>query len=441
MKNHAALPVAYIRRSARSRTDPGDISREFQIEKVRALAGEDVDRLVIVDQDWGKSASTDKTDTRLAFMQLLEDVEAGRVSALYAYSTDRLARSVEWAAKLLNYCRRARVPIVTSEGRFDPDNHMTDQLFYFQAMQNEGYSRQASQKRRATVAIQKARGDVLGQKPYGMLPGENAQVVVDAFREAGSYHGAVRLLIERGVLSRRGHLGQTWQASTVRRILQREAPELVPVRPAMGSRTVATQRFSRLLVCPHDGAILTTMPRRDASPAYLCRAGHRSPRGRHPSPWSVAETRILPWAKEEAAKVQRLDVTWDEEAREASEAAIDRVNAKRTRWLEMYAEGEIDKAERDRRLAAIEKERADLESIRRIKSFTLRQGIDWTAPPGVINARLRELWRSIRLAYVLPGGEDPTEKPKLVPVEAEWIITPEELAAQDEEVNLRLQEV
>ena len=34
-------------------------------------------------------------------------VERGEVSALYAYSTDRLARSVEWSARLLNACRRA----------------------------------------------------------------------------------------------------------------------------------------------------------------------------------------------------------------------------------------------------------------------------------------------------------------------------------------------
>lgn len=432
-------PVAYIRRSARSRTDPGDISREFQVEKVRSLAGPDADQLVVIDQDWGRSASTDKTDQRLAFLRLLADVEAGEVSALYAYATDRLARSVEWAARLLNACRRAHVTIFTSEGRFEPDNYMTDQLFYFQAMQNEGYSRQASQKRRATVAIQKARGDVLGQKPYGSLPGEDAQAVVDAFREAGSYHGAVRLLIERGIPSRRAHLGQTWQASTVRRVLLREAPGLVPIRTQSGSRTIATRIFSRLLVCPHDGTIMTTMGRSDASPAYLCREGHRAPRGTHPRPWVVAETRILPWAMAEADKVQRLDVTWDEQARSASEAAIDHVNAKRFRWLEMYAEGAIDKADRDRRLAEVERERADLEAVRRIRSFTLRQGIDWTAPPGVINARLRELWRSIRLAYVLPGGQDPVAKPALVPVEAEWIVTPEELVAREEAAEQRLQ--
>jgi hypothetical protein len=47
------LPHAYIRRSSRSRSDPGDISREFQTETVRALAERDAN-LVILDGDWGK---------------------------------------------------------------------------------------------------------------------------------------------------------------------------------------------------------------------------------------------------------------------------------------------------------------------------------------------------------------------------------------------------
>ena len=132
---------AYIRRSLRSRSDPGDVSRDFQVDKVVELAGPDAANLDILDGDWGRSGATDKTAKRLDFLALLEAIERGEVTAVYAYASDRLARSVEWSARLLNACRRAGVPIVTSEGRFEPDNPMTDQLFYFQAMQNEGYCR------------------------------------------------------------------------------------------------------------------------------------------------------------------------------------------------------------------------------------------------------------------------------------------------------------
>ncbi|HET7070138.1 MAG TPA: recombinase family protein [Nocardioides sp.] len=418
-------PVAYIRRSARSRSDPGDVSREFQTEKVRELAGADGDRLRIIDQDWGRSAATDKTDKRLAFLGLIDDVEAGRVNALYAYSTDRLARSVEWAARLLNACRRARVPIVTSEGRFEPDNAMTDQLFYFQAMQNEGYSRQASDKRRATVAIQKARGQVIGRKPYGAMPGEDAAAVVQAFKDAGSYIGAVRLLNERGISPRMADHGFGWAPPTIRRVVLREAPDLVPVRPQRGARTLATSRFSRLLVCAHDGSILTTQPRTKESgaPSYICRVARFERNGKHPRPYIVSESFILPWAQREAARIQRLDVTWDEASRQASEERVANLNAKRMRWLEMYAEGDIDKETRDRKLGEVEAEREGLETIRRVRTFTLRQGIDWAAPAATVNARLRELWKAVILG------------PDMRPVRAEWVVTPEELEAEDIALN------
>ena len=64
----SARPVAYIRRSARSRSDPGDLSREFQVDKVRQPAGSDGPTLAIIDADWGKGAATEKTDQRLAFL-------------------------------------------------------------------------------------------------------------------------------------------------------------------------------------------------------------------------------------------------------------------------------------------------------------------------------------------------------------------------------------
>jgi hypothetical protein len=116
-------------------------------------------------------------------------------------------------------------------------------------------------------------------------------------------------------------------------------------------------------------------------------------------------------------------VTWDETSRDAAEEAVTKLNTKRTRWLEMYAEGEITKVERDIRLADVEAQRRELESIRRIKSFTLRQGIDWTAAPSEVNSRLRELWRSVKLG------------PDMLPVEAVWIVTPEELEDQDAAID------
>lgn len=37
---------------------------------------------------------------------MLDDIEAGRVSTVYAYAEDRLARDVEASVRLLNACER-----------------------------------------------------------------------------------------------------------------------------------------------------------------------------------------------------------------------------------------------------------------------------------------------------------------------------------------------
>jgi DNA invertase Pin-like site-specific DNA recombinase len=389
MKN-SARPVAYIRRSSRSRNDPGDLSREFQVAKVHELARQDAARLDVRDQDWGRSAATDKTARRLAFMSILEEVERGEVSALYAYSTDRIARSVEWAARLLNACRRAGVPIVTSEGRFDPDNAMTDQLFYFQAMQNEGYSRQATQKRRATVERQRARGARLGIAPYGSLPGEDLAPIIAAYREAGSCYGAARILNDAGARTRRGAL---WSSKVVGDVLEREGVAYRR-RPRPGVKAEADWITYRLLTC-HCGNTMTAMDRR--SPRVTCYKARHDPE--HPKPFGISEAKLLPALQAEAARFRPPEAVEmpasDQEARAA-------LATKREGIGDAYAAGAYGKvgsaeakARLGDRLAELEDAETRLDAERVITSIPA--AVDWWWPPRAINAVLRALWSEVQL--------------------------------------------
>jgi len=385
-----ARPVAYVRRSARSRHDPGDLSREFQVQEVRRLAGDDASALDVRDQDWGRSAATDKTDRRLAFLAILEDVERGEVSALYAYATDRLARSVEWAARLLNACRRAGVPIVTSEGRFDPDNAMTDQLFYFQAMQNEGYSRQASQKRRSTVERQRARGTRLGIAPYGAMPGEQLEPIIEAFRQAGSCYGAARILNAAGSRTRRGAM---WTSKVIGDVLERAGIQYRR-RPKPGVKAAADWITYQLLTCPC-GHTMTSMDRR--SPRVTCWRARHDPS--HPRPHGIAESKLIPALQAEAARLRPPDAV---ELAAANEDARSALSSKREGIGDAYAAGAYGrvgsreaKARLTDRLVEIDAAEDSLDA--RMTITAVPPAIDWTWPPRELNAVLRALWSRVEL--------------------------------------------
>lgn len=394
-----ARPVAYIRRSARTRSDPGDVSREFQTETVRRLAGDDGPTLTILDGDWGKSAATDATDKRLTFLALMESIERGDVTSLYAYSTDRLARSVQWSARLLDACEKAGTTIVTSEGRFAPGDDMARTLFQFQAITNENYSRQAKRKAQSTVATRRASGKKLGQPYYGSLPGESLEMVISTFERIGSYNGTATALNDMGLPSRRGR----WGHASVQRILEREGR--VPRLGTRGAKARAPHVFHRLLQC-HCGHVLTGSLRAADRQGrrltiYRCLRAESTPdHGKK----SVAEDVVLKWARVEAERyvLPEAVIAGDHAGRRAAiEGRFERAN-------ELYIAGEID---RDRCESEKAKARADLAALDDAEAITEVGPIDWdNTPPADLNALLRAYWREVRLDE------------QMRPIEANWRI-------------------
>lgn len=415
-------PVAYIRRSVSRRNDPGDVSRQFQTDKVRELAGADAAELVVIDQDWGRSAAGDKTDKRLAFLELLASIERGEVSTLYAYSSDRLARSVRWAAQLLDLCETAGTTIVTGEGRFAPSDDMARQIFHFQAVQNEGTLRQMTAKARSGVAARSARGDALGRPPYGYTfgrddtgrvilapdPQQPLPPVLDAFTEAGSFNAAARLLNERGMPAPRG---DKWAGNVVNKIIRRERPGLVPrLRSEARVAPMGSHRFSRLLRCPC-GRILTPRTNRKIVTrygtygpytGYQCYAGRHDPS--HVRPYMVSEPIVLEWAKAEAARFRRPDDSLSTDV--DNDGQREQLEAKRTRYAELYGEGEIERAKWHAIRDEVDRSIASLEAATAAEHIPAV--IPWDKPNDVTNAALRALWEYVQLG------------PDMRPVEAVW---------------------
>src|SRR5207249_4287977 len=143
----------------------------------------------------------------------------------------------------------------------------------------EQWQAEWNQERMAeATALRRARGDHVGPASYGWRvragklerrSDENVELLIDAYREAGSAHGAARLLTERAVPTRNG---RPWAASSLQGILERESPELLPVHPRPGPKAATQARLAGLLRCPC-GAILTArrLRRPGMQFAYECR--------------------------------------------------------------------------------------------------------------------------------------------------------------------------
>lgn len=409
---NTALPAAYIRRSVARRGDPGDVSREFQTDKVRALAGDDGAALHIIDGDWGRSASTDKTNLRTAFLALMDDIEAGSVSHLYAYSPDRLARSVEWTARLVNACRRAGVPITTTAGTVAPDDPAARAMFHMLAVMNENALDEMERKAKASASTRKDRGELTGGRAYGDVrtlrngetrgAAEDAALVVATFREAGSYFTAARLLNDRKVPARSGG---KWYARTVQRIVNRQDPTSVRPGHRRGVRAGASShRLAGLLRC-HCGAVMGQTVSGEGTPRYRCAVGAADPS--HSRPYIVSERRILPWVKDEAARYRPPRAVKTAEERKGERDAI--VAARSRLALAMAAiPPAIDEATwraEDAKLAAL---LDTLDATGRTR--LLPDGVDWSWPPEHVNAVLRSF-----LSHIVLDAH-------LRPVDAVWLL-------------------
>lgn len=410
-----ARPVAYIRRSVIRKGNEGDLSREFQVAEVRRLAGDDGPGLAVIDGDWGRSARHDKTDKRLAFLSMLETIERGEVSTLYAFAIDRLARSVEWSARLLNACEKAGTTIVTSEGRFAPDDDGPRVTFQILAVMNENAVRAMGRKARATVDRRNLRGDKRGSPPYGWRlaprnpgevvtwepdPTESVETVLEAYREAGSFHGAARLLNERKIKAPRG---DRWYGSRVRDLLKATHPDATEVRQTtarVAYRSSSGAIFRRLLLC-HCGGIPTPNRQRSGTFYYRCPRGH-SDRAGHPVV-QIPERVVLDWAKAEAA---RLQLPGDVVAGADDPTLRAELLAKRERVADALLAGLIDKARAMTERDAIDAEIDRLDSAQGVT--VLPPAIDWTWQPVRLNDVLRALWESIELG------------PDLTPTAATW---------------------
>jgi DNA invertase Pin-like site-specific DNA recombinase len=425
-------PAAYLRRSFVDADSPGDISREAQRAAVRKLAVADGHNGNLVEyDDWGISADVAKSAKRTAYTRLLADMEAGRVSAVYAFDADRLYRDPRDLIRLQDAATRHAVAITTTGGRLaigEGDDPAAEGFAFITAVFGRMELQKAKKRVRAAMTARRARGDTLGRPPYGyrfgreagrvvleLDPAEPIAPVLAAVREAGgSFSGAARLLNGAGFPARSA---ASWSGNTVGRIVHHADPETAPEhRP--GPRSRHSWTLAGLLYCPCGG--LMTARRNRVTTRYGRFGpyiGYQCPRARfdaaHPRPYIVSESVMLPLVKAETARLRAPDaVTVDAPDLEAERAELE---ARRARLLDMYELDDIKREEYQRRMAAVRDGLAAID--RRAEAETIvpvPPAIEWDSwTPAEINRVLRALWDRIQLGADLrplphPDGYDRT---------------------------------
>jgi len=333
------------------------------------------------------------------------------VTAVYAFDVDRLYRDPRDLIRLQDAAQRHRVRVVTTSGELpigDGADPTAEAFAFIGAVFGGTELKKAKKRARAARDARKARGDQFGHPPFGYRLARDSggrltfvadsarplRLVLDAFREAGSFARAAWLLNERNVPSPRG---VKWAGNTVNRIIRRERPGMAPRRrtaarvAARGSHT-----FSRLLRCAC-GQLMTPRVNYTHSKygsygpyiGYQCFRGRHDPA--HPRPYMVNEPAILGWAKAEAARLRtpkRVQLARHNTERRAE------LEAQRERLGWAVADGLLDREQAKDRAAAIT---AALDQLAEQDAVVDVPAIDWTWPPTEINAVLRAMWEHIEL--------------------------------------------
>jgi DNA invertase Pin-like site-specific DNA recombinase len=391
------------------------LSPETQEAAIRALAARHGDEDVEILSDLDVSGKKDRTK-RPGWNELLRAVEDGEATAVYAYSLSRFARSVSQLAEFFDLCDRRRVAVRVERDHIDTSTATGKLVSNVLASLAQFESDVSSERVKDAFAVKRLkdpgwRGP--GNAEYGARDGEDPDVVIEAFREAQSFDGAARLLNERGFPCR--VKGASWSGSVVAGVIRRHAPDEVGPAVSVGARAGrSTFRLARVVACSTCGGFLTgSRDTRRGHIRYECRSARYTP---HARGW-VSESRLLPVIRAEAGRAQLSTKRVQKGTRE-DEAASATLAKKRARIVDLAADGLIDKADAQRRLAEVAAEEAKLSTRRWVRRIELPPVFeDVTAEDGEVvkadspervNGYLRRLFTRATVDMSKPAKRGPS---------------------------------
>lgn len=216
--------IGYVRVSTEEQAKEG-VSLEAQEERIRKYAEYKGFELVEVIRDEGKSGGT---ANREGFQKLLARIEANGFDALILFNLDRLSRDMLTLLALERLLDECNVELHTIEGQIDtstPDGFMN---FAMRAFLSEMERRQIKYRTKKALEHKKAKGEVVGQVPYGyrragdrLVEDEEEQSIIKKinrmYKLGKSLNAIAKALNDSGY---RTKAGTPWTAQQVKRLIR-----------------------------------------------------------------------------------------------------------------------------------------------------------------------------------------------------------------------------
>lgn len=205
--------VGYLRVSSGEQAQNGS-GLAAQEAAIRAEAERRGWDLVDLYRDAGSSGRS--LDGRPALSAALSAVEAGEAEGLVVARVDRLSRSLSDFAALVERSRRRGWAVLALDLGVDTSSPSGEMLANVLAVFAQFERRLIGQRTKEALAVRRAQGVRLG-RPAAIAP-DVRQTILDARARGASYQSIADRLNVFGFAT--AHGGQSWHASTVRKVVQ-----------------------------------------------------------------------------------------------------------------------------------------------------------------------------------------------------------------------------
>ena len=220
--HYERLAIVYVRQS-----DPHQVLTHQESTRLQyglttraAALGWSADRVLVIDDDLGKSGTT--TEGRSGFQRLVSEVSVDHVGIILGVEMSRLARSCKDWYQLLEICALFGTLLADLDGIYDPAQYNDRLLLGLKGTMSEAELHIMQQRLRQGLLAKARRGELHLVPPMGYVQRASGEITLDPdeqvqavmrlifrkFAELGTVHALLRYLMAHQIqLGMRAHSG------------------------------------------------------------------------------------------------------------------------------------------------------------------------------------------------------------------------------------------